>query len=66
MSNQRLLCLFLRGWWTSAPGSFMYSLRNNDDLAPFKAPLRDEDDKLSPSREQVFLSLRNRGTIFKI
>ena len=22
----------------------MYSLRNNDDLAPFKAPLRDEND----------------------
>jgi hypothetical protein len=30
--------------WTSAPGSFIFSLRNNDDLAPFKAPLRDEND----------------------
>ena len=42
MSNQRLLCLFLTGY-TSAPGSFLFSLRNNDDLAPFKAPLRDEN-----------------------
>jgi hypothetical protein len=31
-------------WYTSAPGSFLFSLRNNDDLAPFKAPLRDEND----------------------
>jgi hypothetical protein len=44
MSNQRLLCLFLTGDFTSAPGSFLFSLRNNDDLAPFKAPLRDEND----------------------
>jgi hypothetical protein len=44
MSNQRLLCLLLTGDWTSAPGSFMFSLRNNDDLAPFKAPLIDEND----------------------
>jgi hypothetical protein len=31
--------------WTyaSAPGSFLFSLRNNDDLAPFKAPLRGEN-----------------------
>jgi hypothetical protein len=44
MSNQRLLCLFLTDGFTSAPGSFLFSLRNNDDLAPFKAPLRDEHD----------------------
>jgi hypothetical protein len=44
MSNQRLLCLFLTARYTSAPGSFLFSLRNNDDLAPFKAPLRDEND----------------------
>ena len=29
--------------YTSAPGSFMFSLRNNDDLPPFKAPLKDEN-----------------------
>jgi hypothetical protein len=34
----------LTGGYTSAPGSFIFSLRNNDDLAPFKAPLRDEND----------------------
>ena len=44
MSNQRLLCLFFTDRSTSAPGSFLFSLRNNDDLAPFKAPLRDEND----------------------
>jgi hypothetical protein len=45
MSNQRLLCLFLTAVWTSAPGSFLFSLRNNDDLAPFKAPLRHENHR---------------------
>ena len=30
--------------WISAPGSFLFSLRNNDDLSPFKAPLKDEND----------------------
>jgi hypothetical protein len=50
MSNQRLLCLFLTGSYTSAPGSFMFSLRNNDDLAPFKAPLRDENDRRAINR----------------
>ena len=44
VSNQRSLCLFLTDRSTSAPGSFLFSLRNNDDLAPFKAPLRDVND----------------------
>ena len=30
------------GRYTSAPGSFLFSLRNNDDIYPFKAPLKDE------------------------
>ena len=30
--------------YTSAPGSFLFSLRNNDDLGPFKAPLKNESD----------------------
>jgi hypothetical protein len=30
--------------YASAPGSFLFSLRNNDDLAPFKAPLLNEND----------------------
>ena len=29
----------------SAPGSFLFSLRNHDNLAPFKAPLKDENDE---------------------
>ena len=33
----------LTGSWTSAPGSFLFSLRNHDDLDPFKAQLKDED-----------------------
>jgi hypothetical protein len=37
------LCLFLTDDYTSAPGSFLFSLRNNDDLAAFKAPLKDEN-----------------------
>ena len=28
------------GQYTSASGSFLFSLRNNDNLAPFKAPLK--------------------------
>ena len=30
------------GSTSAAPGSFVYSLRNNDDLPPFKSPLKDE------------------------
>ena len=44
MSDQSVLYF---GWidrFTSAPGSFLYSLRNNDDLGPFKAPLKNEND----------------------
>ena len=30
--------------WSSAPGSFMYSLRNNDGIASFKSTLKNEND----------------------
>ena len=30
--------------WISAPGSFLFSLRNNDNLPPFKSPLKNEND----------------------
>jgi hypothetical protein len=41
----KLLCLFLiDDHSSSAPGSFMFSLRNNDNLEPFYAPLRDQKD----------------------
>jgi hypothetical protein len=29
--------------WKQAPGSFIFSLRNKEDLSPFKAPLKDEN-----------------------
>jgi hypothetical protein len=45
ISNLKLLCLFLiDDRSSSAPGSFMFSLRNNDNIEPFNAPLRDQND----------------------
>ena len=45
ISNLKLLCLFLiDDRSSSAPGSFIFSLRNNDNLEPFYAPLRDPKD----------------------
>jgi hypothetical protein len=40
----RLLCLFFAGMYKSGPGSFLFSLRNSDNLTPFKAPLKNEND----------------------
>ena len=42
MSNHSVLCFCWIVRWTFAPGSFLFSLRNNDDLGPFKAPLKYE------------------------
>ena len=42
----------------AAPGSFLFSLRNNDDLLPFKAPLKDEN---SP---HAIFQLPGEGPIF--
>ena len=44
MCNHSVLCFGWIGSFTSAPGSFLFSLRNNDDLGPFKAPLKNEND----------------------
>jgi hypothetical protein len=33
--------------WKEAPGSFIFSLRNKEDLSPFKAPLKDENTPLA-------------------
>ena len=44
MSNQKPLSLAWSGSYTSAPASFLFSLRNNDDLPPFKCPLKDAKD----------------------
>ena len=44
ISSQNVLCLILlTGIHISAPGSFLFSLRNKDNLAPFQAPLKNED-----------------------
>ena len=37
------MCLFLTDGWLSAPGSFIYSLRNNDGFASFKSTLKNEN-----------------------
>ena len=49
---------FLTDILASAPGSFIYSLRNNDSLAPFKSTLKDENDKRAIAR------VSGRGPIF--
>jgi hypothetical protein len=53
ISNQRL-CLFLTGDQTSAPGSVLFSLRNNDDLAPFKLPLKDGNGDAAINRDSGY------------
>ena len=49
---------FLTDGYVRAPGSFIYSLRNNDGLAPFKSTLKDESDQRAIARASV------RGPIF--
>ena len=44
------MCLFLTDASVSAPGSFMYSLRNNDGIASFKSTLKNENDPYAISR----------------
>ena len=39
-----LIGLILAGGYTSASGSFLFSLRNKDNLPPFKAPLKNQND----------------------
>ena len=48
------MCLFLTDWYASAPGSFMYSLRNNDGLAQFKSSLRYESPSCAIRRYRNF------------
>ena len=54
ISNKALLCSFLTAGYTSAPGSFIFSLRNNDNHSPFKAPLKDENDGKAIYRQNGF------------
>ena len=51
----------LLGKWESAPGSFLFSLPNNDNLAPFKAPLKDEKDYQAIFRWDAFGPRFGRG-----
>ena len=62
ISNLKLLCLFLTGVRSSsAPGSFMFSLRNNDNLEPFYAPLRDQNDWIAIRIERFKGPIFGRG-----
>ena len=40
--------------YSAAPGSFLFSLRSNDDLTPFKSSLRDENDVYATFRGSSF------------
>ena len=35
------------GVWKQAPGSFIFSLRNKENLSPFKAPLKDQNTQFA-------------------
>ena len=50
--------MFLTVGDTPAPGSFLFSLRNNDDLPPFKASLKDENSPYAIERKP------NKGPVF--
>ena len=41
---------FLTDGYVRAPGSFVYALRNNDGLLPFKFTLKDENDQNAINR----------------
>ena len=45
---------FLADDYESAPGSFIYSLRNNDGLAPFKSTLKYEGDQYAIRRSSGY------------
>ena len=62
ISNLKLLRLFLTDdHGKSAPGSFIFSLRNNDNLEPFKAPLKNPDDKQAIRIEKLKGPIFGRG-----
>ena len=57
----KFIVFILTGKWESAPGSFLFSLRNNDNLAPFKSPLKDEKDHQAIFRWDAFGPRFGRG-----
>ena len=50
LSNLSVLC-FGRIGYAFAPGSFLFSLRNHDNLGPFKAPLKDDNNRRAIIRD---------------
>ena len=40
--------------WVAAPGSFLFSLRNNDGLAPFKSSLKNGKEKFAIRRRNTY------------
>ena len=48
------MCLFLTDGYASAPGCFMYSLRNNDDIASFKSTLKNEKYRFAIYRKSNY------------
>ncbi|XP_028416458.1 uncharacterized protein LOC114540535 [Dendronephthya gigantea] len=49
-----------------APGSFLFSFRNNDDLAPFKSPLKNSSDKNAIQRNKKSAVKFGTGPDFSI
>ena len=50
------------GWpYKKAPGSFIFSLRNKEDLSPFKAPLKDENTPDAICTSNSFGPIFGRG-----
>jgi hypothetical protein len=39
-----IFCVLTGSGYKQAPGSFIFSLRNKENLPPFKAPLKDQND----------------------
>ena len=60
------MCLFLTDGYASAPGSFMYSLRNNDDIASFKSTLKNENDAYAIYRHSSYGPRFGRGNDLRI
>ena len=52
--NDQAFLFCLTAGWTSAPGSFLFSLRNHDDFSPFKAPLKYENNDKAIYRDSGF------------
>ncbi len=43
------------------PGSFIFSLRNKENLPPFKAPLKDQNDKYAIYADPIYGPIFGKG-----